>query len=116
MGAIPLDEVRSGMILERDVVIPPDRLLLVGGVALTEAHLTLLRVWGVAEIEVRGVTRGGVLEQVAGCLEPGRRQALEAEVAEMFRHAGQHPAVVELQRLVTLRRMRRDARSHGHED
>lgn len=110
MGAIALDDARGGMVLERDVVVAPDRMLLAAGVTLTDAHLMLLRMWGVTEVDVRGVTRSAVLEQAAAEVNAARRQVLEAEVAELFRHAGQgHPAVDELAHIVLLRRLRREA-------
>jgi hypothetical protein len=110
MGAIPFEEVRAGMVLERDVVIAPDRLLLARGVTLTGAHITLLRVWGVTEVDVRGMTRGGVLDELAQGVAPERRLAIEAEVADLFCRAGEgHPAIDELRYLVTSRRLRREA-------
>jgi hypothetical protein len=107
------------MVLEGDVVVAADaRLLLAQGVTLTEAHLTLLRMWGVAEVEVCGVSRSEVLDRAAKGLDADRRKVLEAQVGELFRHAGQgHPAVDELMYLTLLRllrRLRREAGADGH--
>lgn len=115
MGAISLEDVRRGMVLERDVVIPPDRLLLASGAELTDAHLALFRAWGVVEVEVRGVSRRDVLEGLAEHVAPERRRALEAEVADLFRHANQgHPAIDELMYQATLRRLRRETERDDH--
>jgi hypothetical protein len=111
MGAIPLDQVQCGMVLERDVVGAPDRrLLLAAGATLTDSHLVLLRMWGVAEVDVREVSRADVLDRAARSLGPDRRRAVEAEVQDLFHHADRaHPAVTELIYLATLRRLRREA-------
>jgi hypothetical protein len=103
------------MVLESDVVVAAEaRLLLARGVTLTDAHVVLLRMWGVTEIEVCGVSRREVLDRVAAGLDDSRRQALEAEVAELFRHAGPgHPVVDELMYLTLMRRLRREARGDG---
>ena len=115
MAAVPLEEVQCGMVLEGDIVVETDRLLLARGVTLTEAHLTLLRMWGVAEVQVCGVSRHDVLDRAAAGVDPARRRAVESEVAELFRHAGQgHPAVDELMFLTLLRRLRREAGADGH--
>jgi hypothetical protein len=102
MGAIPLADARSGMVLEHDVVVR----LLAAGVALTPAHLSLLRQWGVAEVAVRGVGRPGAGAPGAGAAPPAA-DPLEAEVADLFRNAGPaHPALDELKTLVLARRRR----------
>jgi hypothetical protein len=85
------------MVLEHDDVVR----LLAAGVALTPAHLSLLRQWGVAEVAVRGVGRPGAGEA------PPAADPLEVEVADLFRNAGPaHPALDELKSLVLARRRR----------
>jgi hypothetical protein len=115
MGAVPLDEVLCGMVLESDVVVAAEaRLLLARGVALTDAHLTLLRMWGIAEVEVCGVSRRDVLDRAGAGLDEDRRRALEAEVADLFRHAGRdNPVVEELRYQALRRRLRQEARADG---
>jgi hypothetical protein len=114
MGAIPLCEVQPGMVLERDVVVPPDRLLMQGGVELTISHLRLLHTWGVGEVSVQGVSRAYLLEQAAGAVGGGKLAAVQADIDDLFHHTDPaHPAIEELIYLATLWTLRQSTEHRG---
>jgi hypothetical protein len=109
MGKINLDDIKPGMILASAVTERGGRILLSAGTEITERHLNIFRTWGIAEADVEGVTKEEILAQATARLDPTQLKEAEAEVNELFRHAGQrHPAMTELSRLCILRRVGRN--------
>jgi HD-like signal output (HDOD) protein len=105
MGIISLNAVKPGMLLVQDARDRNGRLLIRSGVALSEEHLRILKIWGVVEIDVEGVDReeieksrsDGLLDKY---LEEGREFA-----ANLFRHNDPKlPPVAELLRFCALRK------------
>lgn len=104
MGLIHLDAVQPGMVLAADVIAAPDRLLLGAGLALTDKHLRILRLWGISEVEVAGDAEGGGGADGDGEMDPARVDAIRRHVDELFRLVDPaDPVAAELRRLVTLR-------------
>ena len=54
MGLLSVDELKPGMVLERDVLAPNGRLLLGTGTELTPRNITVLKTWGVVDAHVQG--------------------------------------------------------------
>jgi hypothetical protein len=104
MGVLNLDQVEPGMVLAAEVKDRTGRVLLAAGVAVTEKHLRIFKMWGVTEADVRGVAHAEVVARAAAQLDPDAVQSAEERMAVRFRHAPrEHPAVQELFRLATMR-------------
>jgi hypothetical protein len=102
MGQIPLEAVQPGMVLARDVIAETDRLLLGAGLALTESHLRILRLWGIGEVHVEGDGPGEAPAPMA--LDPARLAELETHLQRLFRRTD--PDDVAIQALKELARAR----------
>jgi len=108
MGSIGLTEVQAGMVLRADVVAPGDRLLLQTGTELTESHLRIFSMWGVAEVDVEGVSQADLAANAAAELTPSDLAAVEVRVQALFRHNDRHDPIIDrLVELTTLRLIRR---------
>ena len=107
MGQISVEDVQPGMVLASDVCAAHDRLLLAAGSEISERHLRIFRAWGVATVDVEGVTRDDIAAKAAAGLDPGARVAVEARVATQFRRTDRaNPVVRELMELTVLRLVR----------
>jgi len=107
MTHISLKDLQPGMVLAGDAVATGDRLLLRAGSELTEAHLRTLRMWGVFDVDVQGVTREDIIAGAAGPLDPATRDAIELRIDTLFGRAHRtHPLIDELVHLVRLRLVR----------
>lgn len=64
MALISIEEVKAGLVLEKDVKNSHGQILIRAGAELTDRHLTLLRSWGIVEITVKGAgpSRNDLLE------------------------------------------------------
>ncbi len=64
MALISIEEVKAGLVLEKDVKNGHSQILIRAGTELTDRHLTLLRSWGIVEVTVKGAgpSRNDVLE------------------------------------------------------
>jgi hypothetical protein len=108
MGQISLADVRAGMVLRADVVAAEGRLLLEAGTGLTESHLRVLSMWGVAQVDVEGVSRADLAERAVAELAPAARAAVDRRVQALFRHNDpKDPVIDELLQLATMRLVRR---------
>src|SRR5438046_4191717 len=107
MTHISLNDVQPGMVLADDAVAAGDRLLLRAGSELTEAHLRTLRMWGVFDVDVQGVTREDIIAGAARSLDPATRDAIELRIDTLFGLAHRtHPLIDALVHLVRLRFVR----------
>ena len=52
MALIPVDNLKAGMVLEKDLIAFNGRFLLPSGSTLTEKHIQTMKIWGVAEVTV----------------------------------------------------------------
>ena len=108
MGSIGLTEVQAGMVLRADVVAVGDRLLLKTGTELTDGHLRIFSMWGIAEVDVEGVSQADLAAHAAAELAPSDLAAVEAHVQALFRHNDlRDPVIDRLVRLTTRRLIRR---------
>jgi len=108
VGNIGLTDVQAGMVLRADVVAAGDRLLLGAGTELTAGHLRIFSMWGVAEVDVEGISQDDLTAKAAAELAPSDLAAIEARVQALFRHNDPRDPVIDgLVRLTTLRLIRR---------
>ena len=59
MGRISIDKLTPGMILEEDA-IAGGNILLTAGAELSAKHIDILRSWGLADIEIKGVSNADI--------------------------------------------------------
>ena len=104
MGKLNLDEIQPGMVLSADVVDRNGRVLLKGGLEISEKHLKILKQWGITDADIVGVNREEIAAQATQNLEPEVLAKAESYCADLFRHADlQLPIMQELFRLSVLR-------------
>lgn len=107
MANISVEYLKPGMTLNSDVKDRNGCLLLGAKTALTEKHIHIFRTWGVAEVDIEGVTEEDVMPAMVEQLDPAVLQSVETELNGLFRHVDRgHPAARELFRLCTLRKIR----------
>jgi HD-like signal output (HDOD) protein len=101
---VNIDDLQAGMILESDLIGPNNRFLLPRGAALDQAHIRMLKAWGVAEADVSGVTREQAQALAQADLSPEILARAKEELAPYFERADlNHPAMKEIFRLCVLR-------------
>lgn len=82
MGFTTIEELDEGRVLAADVHDINGRLLLSKGQVLRANHLRVLKIWGVAEVDVAGGDNGG--PSTAACVDPDKLAAVEAALGGMF--------------------------------
>lgn len=90
----PLEEIRTGMILQKEVRDMSGRLLLGEGEEITDRHLRIFRAWGVAEVDIREplVKPANVEAPTPQTTPPD-----DPRLIELFRHADlTHPFMKQL--------------------
>ncbi len=106
MGALNLEEIKPGMILAGDVRDRNGLILLTSGCEINEKHLRILKMWGVVEVDIQGVSRDDLMRQATAEIDPMLLREAENESRHWFRLTDlEHPFVSELFRLVTARRI-----------
>jgi hypothetical protein len=114
MGKINLEDLKPGMVLSASVLERGGRVLLGPGVEITERHIEIFRKWGVTEADVENVTQEDVVAMSTAQLDPHILEEAEKFTGKLFRVADlKMPAVNELHRLATLRRVRKLAKGGG---
>lgn len=95
------------MILAGNVNDRTGRLLLGGGITLTQKHLVVFRTWGIEEVDIEGVGEEGIAMKLPPDVTPDELTAAEEFLKlRHFKHAGLgHPAIRELLRLAALRKV-----------
>ena len=100
MGMINIVDVSPGMVLADDVKDRHGHVLLRETETITEKHVRIFKMWGVTELDVRGVDQEVIEARAAEDFAPALLQAAERVMQERFRHAdGDDPVVRELMRL-----------------
>jgi hypothetical protein len=104
MGLLTIDDLKPGMVLGGDVKDRNGRNLLSAGTELTEKHLRIFKIWGVLEVDVKGVEQEEVAAQAAAAINPEDLLRAETIVADLFRHTDpEDPVMRELRRSTTIR-------------
>jgi len=105
MGIINIAELKPDMVLAEDLIHPNGRFLLAKDTKLTSKHLKMLKMWGVIEANIAGVSKEDVEADTIAKLDPEIIQAAEKLISERFRHADlEHPPIRELFRICSLRK------------
>ena len=107
MGKVQTGSLHPGMILQEEVKDRTGRVLLGAGKELTERHIRMFKMWGVIETEIQGIDQEEIAAQESKAIDPMLLQEAEQQTRELFARAGvDHPAMKELARLITQRRLR----------
>jgi hypothetical protein len=116
MGLINIGDIRPGMVLAKDVKDRNGRVLLSAENELTDKHLKIFKMWGVTEADIQGVAHEDVEAQEVAAMDPELLRKVDLVTQELFMHASlEHPALKELARLSTMRRVRAlTEAAHGH--
>jgi len=108
MGTVYVDDLRAGMILSHNLCSPQGRMLLSAGTRLEEKHIRTCRIWGVTEVQVKGVTEAQAKKQAVADLHPEVLEICKKQTNRSFflLDIG-HPTVSELARQIIVRTARR---------
>ena len=107
MGVINFEDIEPGMILGADVQDHSGRTLLTGGSEVTEKHLKVFKMWGISEVDIKGIEKEEVAVKATANLDPSLLKEAKAQCSELFcRTDLEHPFIKELFRLCTLRIVR----------
>ena len=87
MGLINIDDLHDGMVLSEDLLGPHGRFLLPEGTVLDAGHLRTLKIWGVTEAPVRGVSRAQAEARAEARLDPALLARARDLAEDMFRAA-----------------------------
>ena len=100
MGIINIADARPDMVLAAEVKDRHGHVLLRSGETVTEKSLKIFRMWGVTDLDVKGVDRQVVEARAADEFDPALMEAADRLAADRFRHADpDDPVVRELMRL-----------------
>ena len=70
MSTINVDDLEVGMVFAKDVIDKNGRLLAKEGVTLSEKHLRILKMWGVTEAKIKGVSDKDAEERSKSQIDP----------------------------------------------
>ena len=115
MGKINIDNIEPGMILNHNVTDYRGTVLLSAGKKITEKNIRIFRMWGITEVDVKGVEKEDLLAKAMAQIEPALRQEAESHALNIFYHTDRtHPAIAELFEQCKFRYIRQ--KSLGEED
>jgi len=115
MGTINLEDIKAGMILGGDIKDRNGLVLLSAGHEITEKHLKILKMWGIMEVDIEGVTREETISEATSQIDPLLLQEAETKIREQFRHTDMENRFMnELFRLLTLRSVHETLRGENH--
>lgn len=108
MAKLKIEQLAAGMVLAGDVNSRTGRLLMAAGTVLNSGFETVLRTWGVLEVNVVGDDGVGVhpaIEPESG-ISVQQRLLARSRILPLFALVDlKHPAVHELLRLAILRKV-----------
>jgi HD-like signal output (HDOD) protein len=84
MGFINVAELKPEMTAAQDVSNPDGRFLLAKGTTLSEKHLRTLRMWGVIEVDVEGISAADAANEAIAHIDPENVTMAEKLVAKRF--------------------------------
>ncbi len=116
MGIISASDLKPGMVLGGDVRSSTGRFLLGKGTRLTSKHIRILKMWGVVEANVEGISPQDVEADSLAQLDPAAIEEAKESLTARFSHSDlEHPAIHELFRLCALTRAREISTADGKE-
>jgi HD-like signal output (HDOD) protein len=105
MGLINVAELRPDMLLAEDLRNPHGRFLLAKGTRLSSKHLRILKMWGVIEANIKGVSQKDAEANTIARFDPEIIQEAEEAICKRFIHADlEHAPIHELFRICSLRK------------
>jgi len=105
MSIINVAEIKPDMVLANDLRGHNGRFLLARGTQLASKHIRVLKIWGVIEADIKGVSQEDIERKSISHIDPIFIDAAEKEIQKHFIHTDrEHPAIHELQRLCTARK------------
>ncbi len=100
MAAISADDLAPGMVLATDAKHANGSVLLRAGTTLSEKHIKTFRAWGIAAVEIAGVSSDEVRSNALGDTSDAAIALARDVMNQRFRHANQgHPLMAELLQL-----------------
>ncbi len=106
MGVLNVDDLKGGMVLTGDVTNKHGNVLLGKGSELSEKHITILKAWGVTEVDVEGVDQAQVEREEAEGLSSEAVASVEEELKELFPDLGDSALMQEIYRVVKKLKMK----------
>jgi len=103
MPKISVADLQQGMVLADDLRSPQGRLLLPAGTELSQRHLTICKIWGVVEADIRDIEPEEVESRSLQQVDPEFLDRARALIRRRFSRADTtHPFVRELARQTVL--------------
>lgn len=84
MGLLSVDQLKTGMVLENNLVAFNGRCLLPKGAVLTEKHLQTMKIWDVIEADIEGEASSNPVYEVSPDIPPGVFREAERSVQGLF--------------------------------
>ena len=116
MGLISVAELKPDMVLAEDLLDPEGRFLLAKGTKLDPKHLKVMKMWGVAEANVDGLSQNDVDDRKTSRIAPEIIKEAKRSVRDRFIHNNiGYPPVNMLAKFCVLRKAKQIANNGGQE-
>ncbi len=103
MGEVNVDDLKIGMILEKDLKDKKGRFLLGKGCEIEKKHIRIMKIWGIVSAYVEGVTKDQSVRESMAQILPEKLEHAKKWVDFLFQNSIQeHDALNELKRLCIL--------------
>ncbi len=86
MGILNVAEIKPDMILADDLRNPDGRFLLAKGTKIEPKHLKVMKMWGVVEADVNGVSNGEATAESISDIDPEVIEEAKKTILERYRH------------------------------
>ncbi len=107
MALLDIDSLTPGMKVGKDVIEASGQILLRAGTEISEKHLSILRSWGVQQVDIAGDKPPDADDNFLARATPAMLDRAQASVGERFHRTDPvHPAIAELMRLAILDELR----------
>jgi hypothetical protein len=84
MAIIPTSKLTHGMVLKNAVKDITGLLLLGEGIEICGKHITILKTWGITEVDIEGDVKGDAVEDVVIQVDEETLYKSEKELQELF--------------------------------
>jgi HD-like signal output (HDOD) protein len=100
MGMLKVSHLKPQMVVCGDLKDKNGRLLVAAGTRLTENHIRIIKIWGVIEADIEGVSEADVVPPEEAMIDPELLRAAAEALAVPFRYNDlEEPALAELFRI-----------------
>lgn len=104
---LKVSHLKPEMVVGGDLKDRNGRLLVAAGTRLTERHIRIIKIWGVIEADIEGVSEADVVPSEEAMIDPELLRAAAEALAVPFRYNDlDEPAIAELFRIGRLRKTR----------